>query len=73
MNKFGVCDRCKATNIKSLIPKLKKIDDKAIINIGCQSVCGIGRNKPVVICNDRLIVADSEDELITKVKQAINS
>lgn len=73
MNKFGVCDRCKATNIKSLIPKLKKIDDKAIINIGCQSVCGIGRNKPFVICNDRLIVADSEDELIIKVKQAINS
>ncbi len=73
MNKFGICDRCKATNIKSLIPKLKKIDDKAIINIGCQSVCGIGRNKPFVICNDRLIVADSEDELITKVKQAINS
>ena len=73
MNKFGVCDRCKATNIKSLIPKLKKIDDKAIINIGCQSVCGIGRNKPFVICNDRLIVADSEDELITKLKQAINS
>lgn len=73
MNKFGICDRCKATNIKSLIPKLKKIDDKAIINIGCQSVCGIGRNKPFVICNDRLIVADSEDELIIKVKQAINS
>ena len=73
MNKFGVCDRCKATNIKSLIPKLKNIDDKAIINIGCQSVCGIGRNKPFVICNDRLIVADSEDELIIKAKQAINS
>lgn len=73
MNKFGVCDRCKATNIKSLIPKLKKIDDKAIINIGCQSACGIGRNKSFVICNDKLIVAENEDELITKVKQAINS
>lgn len=73
MNKFGICDKCKATNIKSLIPKLKNIDDKATINIGCQSVCGIGRNKPFVICNDRLIIADNLDELITKVKQAINS
>lgn len=73
MNKFGICDKCKATNIKSLIPKLKNIDDKAIINIGCQNVCGIGRNKPFVICNDRLIIADNLDELITKVKQAINS
>lgn len=73
MNKFGVCDKCKATNIKSLISKLKNIDDKAVISIGCQNVCGIGRNKPFVICNDKLLVANNEDELITKVKQAINS
>lgn len=73
MNKFGICDRCKATNVKSLVSKLRKIDESAVISIGCQSVCGIGRNKPFVICNDKLIVADNEDELITKVKQAINS
>lgn len=71
MNKFNLCDKCRATNLKTLIPKLNKIDSNAIINIGCQSVCGIGRTKPFVICNDRLLVANTEDELIEKIKQAI--
>lgn len=73
MNKFGVCDKCKAINVKSLVSKLRKIDENAAINIGCQSVCGIGRNKPFIICNDKLIVANNEDELIIKIKQAMNS
>ena len=72
MNKFDICDKCKKTNIKTLISKLKKIDSNATINIGCQSVCGIGRTKPFVICNDKLIVASTEEELIDKIKQAIN-
>lgn len=72
MNKFSICDKCKATNIKTLLPKLKALDNNALINIGCQNVCGIGRNKPFVICNDRLIIADNEDELIEKIKQVIS-
>lgn len=72
MNKFNICDKCRGTNIKTLISKLKKLDSNATINIGCQNVCGIGRTKPFVICNDRLIVADTEEELIEKVKQAID-
>lgn len=71
MNKFNVCDKCRGTNIKTLIPRLKKLDKNSTINIGCQSVCGIGKTKPFVICNDRLIVATTEEELIEKVKQAI--
>lgn len=72
MNKFNICDKCRATNIKTLISKLKKLDSNATINIGCQNVCGIGRTKPFFICNDRLIVANTEEELIEKVKQAID-
>lgn len=71
MNKFNVCDKCKKTNIKTLIPKLKEIDKEAIINVGCQNVCGIGRSKAFVILNDKLIVANTEDELIKNIKQAI--
>ena len=33
----------------------------------------LGRNKPFVICNDKLLVANNEDELVEKIKQAINS
>ena len=71
MNQFRVCDKCKGTNINSLLPKLKEIDPNAEIIIGCQNFCGIGAKKPFVICNHVPIVADTEDELIKKIKDAI--
>lgn len=71
MNQFRVCDKCKGTNIKTLLPRLQEIDEKAEIIVGCQNFCGIGAKKPFVICNHVPIVADTEDELIEKVKQAI--
>ena len=71
MNQFRVCDKCKATNLNSLLPKLKEVDGEAEVVIGCQNFCGIGARKPFVICNHVPIVADTEEELIEKVKQAI--
>lgn len=73
MNQFRVCDKCKGTNIKSLLPKLKEIDEHAEFLVGCQNFCGIGSRKPFVICNHVPIVADTEEELIEKVKQAIEN
>ena len=73
MNQFRICDKCKATNVDTLLPKLKELDSNAEIIIGCQNFCGIGARKPFVICNHVPIVADTEDELINKVKQAINN
>lgn len=71
MNQFRVCDKCKATNLGSLLPRLEEIDSEAEVIIGCQNFCGIGAKKAFVICNHVPIVADNEDELIEKVKQAI--
>ena len=71
MNQFRICDKCKGTNIRTLLLRLKEIDDNAEIIVGCQNFCGIGSKKPFVICNHVPIVADTEDELIEKVKQAI--
>ena len=71
MNQFRVCDKCRATNLDSLLPKLQKVDSNAEVIIGCQNFCGIGAKKPFVICNHIPIVADTEDELIDKIKQAI--
>lgn len=71
MNQFRVCDKCKGTNINSLLPKLKEIDPNAEIIIGCQNFCGIGAKKPFIICNHVPIIAETEEELIKKAKDAL--
>lgn len=70
-NEFRICDKCKATNIKTLIPKLKLIDPNANIIIGCQNLCGIGRNKSFVIFNHIPIIAENESELIIEITKKI--
>ena len=54
---FKICDKCKGTNIKTLVPKLKEIDKNAKIEIGCQNFCGIGRDKCFVVVNHIPIIA----------------
>ncbi|HAX72820.1 MAG TPA: DUF1450 domain-containing protein [Firmicutes bacterium] len=70
-NEFRVCDKCKGTNINTLLPKLKAVDPKAKIFTGCQSYCGPGRDRPFVFVNNKPIIADNEAELIEKVKTAL--
>jgi uncharacterized protein YuzB (UPF0349 family) len=72
MNKFAICNICKATNVETLVPRLKEIDKDAEIEIGCQSFCGIGATKSFAIVNNIPIIADNEDELIEKIKKSLN-
>lgn len=68
-NEFRICDKCKGTNADTLGKKLKELDSKAHLLVGCQSYCGPGRDRPFVFVNGKPLVADNEDALIEKVKE----
>ena len=73
MNKVGICDKCRAVNYKTIIEKLKQIDSNIEINVGCQNMCGIGRDKPFVILNHKPIVGNDEKDLIEKISISLNN
>lgn len=72
-NQFRICNKCKAMNVDSLIPKLKEIDDKAEIIVGCQNFCGIGQTKAFAIVNHVPVIALNEEELILKIKDKLQN
>ena len=71
MNKMGICDKCKAINYSSIIKKVRELDSSISVIVGCQNMCGIGRNKPFVILNNKPIIGENERDLIKKIKDML--
>lgn len=69
---FKVCDKCKGTNLATLLPKLERLDPAAKIVVACHSYCGPGRDEPFVFVNNKLIRARDEQTLIEKVEAVLN-
>ncbi len=71
-NEFRICDKCKGTNLESLTKRLKAIDPKANLLVGCQSYCGPGRDRPFVFVNGKPVIADDEDALMKRVQEVLS-
>lgn len=69
MTKYKVCNKCKGFDYKKVINEIKKIDNNAEFEIGCQNFCGIGRFKPFIILNNKPIIGENIEDLINKIKQ----
>ena len=52
-NDIRVCEKCKGTSLKSIIPKLKKMAPDAEIKVGCKSYCGPCKKRAFVYVNGR--------------------
>lgn len=66
---YKICNKCKGVNVLSLQKKILTIDKEATFDIRCHNLCGIGRIKPFVIVEHIPIIADTEEELIQKIKE----
>lgn len=64
-----VCDKCKATNIETLIPKLENLDTEKEIEVGCFRFCGIGFSRAVALVDNIPVIAEDEDKLIEEIKK----
>ena len=71
MYKIEICDKCKGTNIKTLVPKIKNISNDIDIKIHCIQFCGLGRDKIVVLLDHVPIIGDTEDEVVKKICEKI--
>src|SRR5690606_42043413 len=40
LNDIRICDKCKHMRVKSMLPKLKKLDPNADVKVACKSYCG---------------------------------
>ena len=66
-NDIRVCEKCRHTPLKSIVPKLQKMAPGDEIKIGCKSYCGHCGKRAFVYINGRYFSAPTEDEVLAKV------
>lgn len=70
-NDIRICDKCKHTNIKTMLPKVEALSDDSRIRVGCKSYCGPCSRFAFIFINGRYITAPTEDEAIEKAKRHV--
>ncbi|MFD0674202.1 DUF1450 domain-containing protein [Cohnella sp. GCM10027633] len=68
-NDIRICDKCKHTRVKTMLPKLKKLDPAADVKVACKSYCGPCSRYAFIYVNGRYVTAPTEDEAIEKARK----
>lgn len=68
-NDIRICDKCKHMRVKSMLPKLKKLDPNADVKVACKSYCGPCSRYAFIFINGRYVTAPTEDEAIEKARK----
>lgn len=63
-----ICNKCKGFDINNVMKKINESIPHVHYEIGCNNMCGVGRDKVVVIVNNKPIVSSTVEELIIKIK-----
>ena len=66
--KISICNKCKFFNHKEIIKLLDENFENINYEIGCNNMCGIGRNNIVLFVNNKPVIAKNKDELIKKIR-----
>ncbi|WP_438447907.1 DUF1450 domain-containing protein [Gorillibacterium sp. sgz5001074] len=70
-NKIQICDKCKHIRVKTLLPKLQKLDPEAEVKVGCKSYCGPCARSAFIFINGRYVTGATEDEALEKAKKFV--
>lgn len=66
-----ICHKC-ADDVKKLKKKLSKIEPKAKICVGCQSMCKLGKKKEFVILDkDKMVTGKTMKKVVKKVRKLL--
>lgn len=66
---YGLCNECKASDVKSLKEEILKIDENAVFDVKCQSNCGPGMFEPFVRYNDKFYIGFDNEEVIEQLQE----
>lgn len=64
-----ICDRCKGFDYRRIINEIDKLGLEVKYEIGCNSMCGVGRSNIVLIVNGKPIIAKNINELLQKLSE----
>jgi uncharacterized protein YuzB (UPF0349 family) len=70
-NEIQICDKCRHIRMKTLLPKLQKLDPECPVKVGCKSYCGPCARSPFVFINGRYLTGTTEDEIVEKARKYI--